>query len=111
MSQAVHVTAHNFRAEVSESSVPVVVDLWAPWCGPGRSMGPVLDELATRYAGRVKVVKVNVDEEPGIASAFRVQSIPTLAVVRNNTVVDGQIGFAGRAAVADLFERAATGAA
>jgi thioredoxin len=107
MSQSISVTESTFRAEVSESALPVVVDLWAPWCGPCRAMGPVLDELAVRYAGRVKVVKVNVDEEPGIASAFKVKGIPTLAVVRANAVVDGQVGFNGRAGIEQLFERVA----
>ncbi|MDP2309848.1 MAG: thioredoxin [Pseudomonadota bacterium] len=107
MSQSIQVTESTFRTEVSESALPVVVDLWAPWCGPCRAMAPVLDELAVRYAGRVKVVKVNVDEEPGIASAFKLQGIPTLAVVRGNAVVDGQIGFTGRAGIEQLFARVA----
>ena len=94
MSTAIQVTESTFRKEVAESPVPVVVDLWAPWCGPCRSMAPVLDDLAVRYAGRVKVVKVNVDEEPGLAEAFKVQGIPTLVVVRGNKVVDTQVGFA-----------------
>ncbi len=108
MSNAIAVTESTFRAEVIESAIPVVVDLWAPWCGPCRAMGPVLDELAGRYAGRVKVVKVNVDEEPGLAAAFKVQGIPTLAVVRADAIVDGQVGFAGRAGIEQLFERAAS---
>ena len=107
MSTSLHVTTDTFRAEVTQSPIPVVVDLWAPWCGPCRSMAPVLDDLAGRYAGRVKVVKINVDEEPGLAAAFKVQGIPTLAVVRANTIVDHQVGFAGRAGIERLFERAA----
>lgn len=110
MSQSVQVTASTFRAEVTESAIPVVVDLWAPWCGPCRAMAPVLDELAGRYAGRVKVVKVNVDEEPALAAAFQVKGIPTVAVVRANAVVDQQVGFAGRAGLELLFERAAASA-
>lgn len=110
MSASLQVTASTFRAEVTESSIPVVVDLWAPWCGPCRAMSPVLDELAGRYSGRVKVVKINVDEEPGLAAAFKVQGIPTLAVVRANTIVDHQVGFAGRAGIEQLFERAAASA-
>lgn len=106
MSNALAVTADTFESEVMKSPIPVVVDLWAPWCGPCRTMSPVLDEIAVRYAGRVKVVKVNVDEEPSIAAAFKVQGIPTLAVVHANKVIDGQVGFAGRAGVEQLFERA-----
>lgn len=107
MSNTLPVTTATFHVEVSESPIPVVVDLWAPWCGPCRAMGPVLDELAGRYAGVVKVVKVNVDEEPGLASAFEVRGIPTLAVVRGNAIVDVQVGFAGRAGIEELFARAA----
>ena len=111
MSHAVPVTTATFRSVVTESPIPVVVDLWAPWCGPCRAMSPVLDEVALRYAGRVKVVKVNVDEEPGLAAAFKVQGIPTLAVLRGNTVIDQQVGFGGRAAIEQLFARAATSVA
>ena len=107
MSQTTAVTAATFQAEVLESQIPVVVDLWAPWCGPCRSMAPVLDALSAQYAGKVKVVKVNVDDEPEIAAAFRVQGIPTLAVLRGNKVIDQQVGFAGRAGVEQLFARAA----
>ncbi len=101
-----HVTQSNFPAEVLAQEIPVVIDLWAPWCGPCRSVAPVLDELANTYAGRVKVVKVNVDDEPGLAGAFRVQSIPTILVMRGRTVTDGQVGFAGKAALEAMFERA-----
>lgn len=107
MSQPTPVTAATFQTEVLQSAIPVVVDLWAPWCGPCRAIAPVLDDLALRYAGRVKVVKVNVDEEPSLAAAFRVQSIPMIAVLRGNTVVDQQVGFGGRAGIEQLFARAA----
>lgn len=106
MSHAVPVTTATFRSVVTESPIPVVVDLWAPWCGPCRAMSPVLDEVALRYAGRVKVVKVNVDEEPGLAAAFKVQGIPTLAVVHGNKLLDTQVGFAGRRGIEQLFDRA-----
>ncbi|MFZ5476812.1 MAG: thioredoxin [Myxococcota bacterium] len=109
MSKPIHVTQASFQAEVMDSNIPVVVDLWAPWCGPCRTIAPVLDDLATRYAGRVKVVKVNVDEEPSLAAAFGVQGIPTLAVVQGRKVVDGQVGFAGRAGIEAMFERAVSG--
>jgi thioredoxin len=105
-SKPLAVTEQNFGAEVLEAGLPVLVDLWAPWCGPCRSIAPILDDLAAKYAGRVKVVKINVDDEPGLAEAFRVQSIPMLAVLKGDTVVDAQVGFGGRAAVEQLFERA-----
>lgn len=108
MSSAQSVTTKNFEKEVLQSEIPVVVDLWAPWCGPCRAMTPLLDELAHRYEGRVKVVKVNVDEEPAIASAFQVQGIPTLAVIKGNRLIDHQVGFGGKPSVEGLFERAAS---
>ena len=92
MSRSIPVTTGTFQAEVSESLLPVVVDLWTPWCGPCRAMSPVLEELAGRYAGRVKVVKVNVDEAPGVSSRFGVQGIPTLLVLRDGEPVARQVG-------------------
>lgn len=103
---ATSVTTQTFQNEVLNSTLPVVVDLWAPWCGPCRAMAPVLEELATRYDGKIKVVKVNVDEEPALAAAFKVQGIPTLAVLKGRTVVDQQVGFAGRSGMEQLFARA-----
>ncbi len=76
------------------SSIPVLVDLWAPWCGPCRMVSPVLEKLARDYAGRVKLVKVNVDEAPRLARRFEAQSIPTLVVLQKGTVVATQIGAA-----------------
>lgn len=80
-------TDTTFDAE-SRSSVAVLVDLWAPWCGPCRFIGPILEELAREFAGRLKVVKVNVDENPALASRFQATSIPTLVVLRDGRVVD-----------------------
>ena len=75
-------------ADVAErSKLPVIVDLWAPWCGPCRMVSPVLEGLAGAYAGRVKLVKVNVDEAPGLARRFQAQSIPTLLVMRDGHVM------------------------
>jgi len=80
-------------ADVAEkASVPVVVDLWAPWCGPCRMVSPALAGLATEMAGRIKLVKVNVDNSPGLQRRFGVQSIPTLLVLRNGQVIARQIG-------------------
>src|SRR6185295_15196398 len=92
----VTVTTDNWEAEVVNSEIPVIVDLWAEWCGPCKQVAPVLEEFAAEYAGRVKVAKVNVDEQPQIASAFDVQSIPTLGVVYQGGLVGKVIGFGGR---------------
>ena len=87
-----------FDAEAT-ASVPVVVDLWAPWCGPCRMIAPVLEDLAARHAGHVKVVKVNVDEEPRLAARFDARSIPLLVILRGGAEVDRVVGALPRPAL------------
>jgi thioredoxin 2 len=89
----------SFDAAV-DAPVPVIVDLWAPWCGPCRMISPALERLAAQHAGHLKVVKVNVDESPGVSRRFGVQSIPMLLAVVDGTVVDRQIGALPEAALA-----------
>jgi thioredoxin len=91
-SAPVNATDATFDGEVLRSALPVVVDFWAPWCGPCRMVAPVLDKLAREWAGRVKIVKVNVDENPASAGRYGVQSIPTMLVVKNGRVVDQWAG-------------------
>ena len=106
-SPAVHeFTDANFSTEVLSSSIPVLVDFWAPWCGPCRMIGPVVEELATEYAGKAKVGKVNVDENPGISSNFRIQAIPALFIIKNGEVVDKVVGMTGKAALAAKLDAA-----
>jgi len=88
----VTVTDATFAVEVEQSPVPVLVDMWAPWCGPCRMIAPVIDELAGQMAGRVRFAKVNVDENPATASRFNVRSIPTLLVVNGGREVDRIVG-------------------
>ena len=96
-------TDATFSGEVSRHPL-VVVDFWAPWCGPCRMVGPVIEQLASDYAGRVTFGKVNVDENPEISGAFGIQSIPTLMVFRDGKPVDGLVGAAPRATIEGKFQ-------
>ena len=99
----IHVNEATFEAQVERSDQPVVVDFWAPWCGPCRLIGPELDRLASEYAGRVRVAKVNVDEVPSLAGKFRIRGIPTLVVFSGGQPVREVVGFPGRGPLEDLF--------
>ena len=92
MSQAKLVTAATFAAEVQQSDVPVVVDFFANWCAPCRMMGPILDKVAEQIGDRARIVKVDVDEDPELASHFRVSSIPALILFHNGQVVANTVG-------------------
>ena len=97
------ITANNFEKEALQSPLPVLLDFWAPWCGPCRMLTPELKALADEYAGRVVVGKVNVDEEPELAAAFRVASIPTVVVIRDGKVVRTSVGYKPKEALAALL--------
>ena len=88
----VDATDDEFRAVVDESSLPVLVDVWAPWCGPCRMVSPALEKLAGELAGKLKLVKVNADDNPEVSQRFDVKSIPTLVILDHGEVVDKQIG-------------------
>jgi len=92
MGAAASVSDANFKQEVLNSKVPVLVDFWAEWCGPCRMVGPVLEELAVEYGGRVKIVKLNVDESQQTATEFRIRSIPTMLFFKNGNVVKQLVG-------------------
>jgi thioredoxin 1 len=88
----VHVTDNDFDAEVLQSSVPVLVDLWAPWCAPCRAIAPDVEALAESYAGKLKVCKLNVDESPQTPTKYSVRGIPTLFIFKDGQVVDQVVG-------------------
>lgn len=89
-------TDSTFKADVIDSTTPVVVDFWAEWCGPCRMIAPALDELSKEFEGKVKIVKLNVDENPGVAGQLGIRSIPTLMVFKNGQVAAQKVGAASK---------------
>lgn len=97
-------TAENFENEVIKSDKPVLIDFWATWCGPCRMIAPTIDALADEMSDKIKVGKINVDEQQELAAAFRVMSIPTLAVTRGNTVIMQSVGVKSKEALKKEIE-------
>jgi thioredoxin 1 len=100
-------TQDNFAQEVLQSSTPVLVDFWAEWCGPCKMIAPVLSELADEYDGRVKIGKVNVDEQQGLASEYGIRAIPTLLLFQNGQVADQIVGARSKRDLKASFDRVA----
>ena len=103
---AVVLTTNNFKEEVYEADMPALVDFYADWCGPCKAMGPVVEELASEYAGKVKVGKVNVDENQELAMKYGVMSIPTFLVLKGEEVVARAMGMQDKAALAKAMDSA-----
>ena len=92
MSEVLHINDADFETAVVQSDIPVLVDFWAPWCGPCKMIAPILDEIAPEFAGKVKIVKINVDDNQLVAGQFGVRSIPTLLLFKNGQLVATQVG-------------------
>ena len=101
MKYTVEGTDTNFEQEVLKSDIPVLVDFWAPWCGPCRMVSPLVDEIAEELTGKLKVVKVNTDENQEIAVKYGIRSIPTLGIFKDGQLVDGVIGAVPKQAIKD----------
>ena len=98
------ITRENFENEVMKSNIPVLIDFWAPWCGPCRMMGPIIEQLAEEYEAKAKVGKVNVDEEGELSQAFGVMSIPTIVLVKDGKVVRQAVGARPKAEVEAMLQ-------
>ncbi len=104
-STTLQVTDSSFKQEVLESAVPVLVDFWAPWCGPCRMVAPVVDEIANQYQEKIKVVKLNTDENPSIASQYGIRSIPTLMIFKGGERVDMVVGAVPKTTLSNTVEK------
>ncbi|MGL5081757.1 MAG: thioredoxin [Microcoleaceae cyanobacterium] len=105
MSAATAVTDASFKQDVLDSELPVLVDFWAPWCGPCRMVAPVVDEIAQQYDGKLKVVKLNTDENPNVASQYGIRSIPTLMIFKGGQRVDMVVGAVPKSTLANTLEK------
>jgi thioredoxin 1 len=106
MSNAVSVTTTSFEKDVLKSKVPVLVDFWAPWCMPCRMLAPVIDAVASEYEGKVKVLKLNTDEDPGLADTFGIRGIPTLILFKDGAELARMVGVRSKDDISALLDKA-----
>ena len=104
MSSGITITGSNFEAEVLQSPVPVLIDFWASWCGPCKMIGPLMDQLAEEYSGKLKVGKVNVDEETALAERHGIVSIPTMILYKDGSPVGQKVGAVPKGDIESLFK-------
>jgi len=109
MGNVTELSDSDFQSEVLQAAEPVLVDFWAPWCGPCRMIAPVVEELATENAGSLKVAKVNIDNSPNIATRYGVSSIPTLMIFKDGEVVDRFVGVQPKSRLQDAVDQAISG--
>lgn len=105
MSEVLHINDADFESVVVNSDIPVLLDFWAPWCGPCKMIAPVLDELAPEFAGKVKIVKMNVDDNQVTPAQFGVRSIPTLLLIKNGQIVATQVGALPKTQLANFINQ------
>lgn len=105
MSEVLHINDADFESVVVNSNIPVLLDFWAPWCGPCKMIAPVLDELAPEFSGKVKIVKMNVDDNQAAPAQFGVRSIPTLLLIKNGQVVATQVGALPKTQLANFINQ------
>ena len=101
-----HATDGNFEPEILKSDIPVMVDFWAPWCGPCHVIAPAIEELAKEYAGKVKVAKMNVDENPATPSRYGIRGIPTVILFKGGQILDQIVGAVPKSKVEDMIKKA-----
>lgn len=101
----IHVTKENFDAEVLQSDVPVLVDFWAPWCGPCKMVGPVMEQLSDEFAGKAKIAKIDVDSQGELAVRYNVMSVPAMFIFKNGEIVDQSIGALPKPHFVDMLSK------
>jgi len=104
--KVIHISDSEFDNKILKGTLPCLVDFWAPWCGPCKAIGPVIDELAEEYDGKLQIAKMNVDDNPATPGKYGIRAIPTLILFKNGEVVDQITGAVGKAQLADLIGKA-----